>query len=43
MYQALVEIATADTFFDESKKLSRIAKQALQEIASSEAGDSPGG
>ena len=33
MYQALVEIATANTFFDESKKLSQRAKQALQDIA----------
>lgn len=32
MYQALVEIATADNFFDESKKLSSVAKQALKAI-----------
>ncbi|MBD2499845.1 hypothetical protein [Anabaena azotica] len=36
MYQALVEIATANTFFDESKKLSQIAKQALQNIGKGE-------
>ncbi|WP_190241034.1 hypothetical protein [Nostoc sp. 'Peltigera membranacea cyanobiont' 210A] len=37
MYQALVEIAAADNFFDESKKLSQIAKQALQNIAKADA------
>lgn len=33
MYAALVEIATAETFFDSEKKLASIAKKALQQIA----------
>ncbi|NJO74195.1 MAG: hypothetical protein HC833_10830 [Leptolyngbyaceae cyanobacterium RM1_406_9] len=33
LYNALVEIATAPAFFDDTKRLQEIAKQALQEIA----------
>jgi hypothetical protein len=33
LYNALVEIATAPAFFDDTKRLQAIAKQALQEIA----------
>jgi hypothetical protein len=33
MYKALVDIAAAENFFDESKRLSQIAKTALHAIA----------
>lgn len=33
MYNALVEIASADAFFEEEKRLRKIAKKALKDIA----------
>jgi pantoate kinase len=33
LYNALVEIATADAFFNDTKKLQAIAKKALKDIA----------
>jgi hypothetical protein len=33
LYNALVEIATADAFFDDAKELQQIAKKALTDIA----------
>lgn len=32
LYNALLEIAAADTFFDEEKRLQQIAKKALKDI-----------